>query len=96
MLKALKLFAKNHQQLEKVVSQDPHSSTVANNRRVLSYDGRKANGHFPASTFEKCGGSVSASGPKFLNELVEKELANYKVEVEQKFKASHVNQTFVF
>jgi hypothetical protein len=36
MMKALKLFAKNHQELEKV--SDPEKGI---NRRVLSYDGRK-------------------------------------------------------
>jgi hypothetical protein len=72
---------------------------TAGNRRVVSYDGRKAStsvpGNIPASTFEKCGGTVPA-GPKFINEHVEKELASYKVEVEQKFKASHANNTYVF
>lgn len=50
LLKALKLFAKNHQQLEK--AQD-----VCNRqRRVLSSDGRIANTNIPASTLEKSGG----------------------------------------
>lgn len=49
----------------------------------------------PASTFEKCGGIVPA-GPKFVNDLVEKELANYKLEVEQKFKASTMNNNYAF
>lgn len=92
MMKALKLFAKNHQELEKVSDPDK-----GNNRRVLSYDGRKhpQSSNIPASTFEKCGGTVP-SGPKFVNDLVEKELANYKIEVEQKFKVSQMNSTYVF
>lgn len=71
---------------------------TAGNRRVVSYDGRKVNGfggNIPASTFEKCGGTIPP-GPKFINDHVEKELANYKVEVEQKFKASHANNNYVF
>ncbi len=84
-MKALKLFAKNHHELEKV--SDPHS------RRVLSFDGRTQN--IPASTFEKCGGTVPP-GPKFVNEIVEKELANYKAEVENKFKASIINTEYIF
>ena len=69
-----------------------------NNRRVLSYDGRKhppATSNIPASTFEKCGGIVP-SGPKFINDLVEKELSNYKLEVETKFKGSLMNSTYAF
>lgn len=69
-----------------------------NNRRVLSYDGRKhppSTSNIPASTFEKCGGTVP-SGPKFVNDLVEKELSNYKVEVEAKFKVSVMNSTYAF
>jgi hypothetical protein len=69
-----------------------------NNRRVLSYDGRKhpsSASNIPASTFEKCGGTVP-SGPKFVNDLVEKELWNYMVEVEAKFKISAMNSTYVF
>ena len=87
MVKALKLFAKNHHELEKV--SDPEKG---NQRRVLSYDGRSGapSINVPASTYEKCGGTVPA-GPKFVNELVEKELSNYKVEVEQKFKCSLMN-----
>lgn len=90
MMKALKLFAKNHHELEKV--SDPDKS-----RRVLSYDGRRVSttGNIPASTYEKCGGTVPC-GPKFVNELVEKELANYKLEVEAKFKQSHMNNNYVF
>ncbi|MFM7857564.1 MAG: hypothetical protein ACKO96_37985 [Flammeovirgaceae bacterium] len=49
----------------------------------------------PASTFEKCGGTVP-SGPKFVNELVEKELSNYKQEVEAKFKTSLMNNNYMF
>lgn len=92
-MKALKLFAKNQMELEK--ASDPEKG---NNRRVLSYDGRKhppATSSIPASTFEKCRGTVP-SGPKFLNELVEKELSNYKVEVEVKFKSSIMNSTYAF
>lgn len=89
MMKALKLFAKNHQELEKV--SDPEKGV---NRRVLSYDSR-SNQNVPASTFEKCGGTVP-SGPKFVNELVEKELSNYKQEVEVKFKTSIMNNNYVF
>lgn len=91
MVKALKLFAKNHQELEKV--SDPEKN--AGNRRVLSYDSRTGNGNVPASTFEKCGGTIP-SGPKFVNELVERELANYKAEVEIKFKDSVMNAEYVF
>lgn len=93
MMKALKLFAKNQMELEK--ASDPEKG---NNRRVLSYDGRKyppATSNIPASTFEKCGGQVP-SGPKFINDLVEKELSNYKVEVEGKFKISVMNSTYTF
>ena len=36
------------------------------------------------------------SGPKFVNELVERELANYKAEVEIKYKASVMNAEYVF
>jgi len=49
----------------------------------------------PTSTFEKCGGTIPP-GPKFVNELVEKELANYKAEVEIKYKASAMNAEYVF
>jgi len=90
MMKALKLFAKNHHELEKV--SDPEKG---HNRRVLSYDNRTASTNVPASTFEKCGGTIP-SGPKFVNELVEKELANYKAEVETKYKASVMNSEYVF
>ena len=90
MLKAMKLFAKNHQELEKV--SDPEKGV---NRRVLSYDGRSTSNNVAASTYEKCGGTVPG-GPKFVNELVEKELANYKVEVELKFKSSTMNNTYEF
>jgi len=95
MMKALKLFAKNHHELEKV--SDPEKG---HNRRVLSYDNRTAAAsssikNVPASTFEKCGGTIP-SGPKFVNELVEKELANYKAEVEIKHKASVMNSEYVF
>ncbi len=71
MVKALKLFAKNHQELEKV--SDPNKLSI--NKRVLSYDSRLQSEikNIPASTFEKCGGTVPA-GPKFVNEMVEKEL----------------------
>jgi hypothetical protein len=91
MLKALKLFAKNHQQLEKV--SDP--SKANNNKRVLSYDSRTQNNNknIPASTFEKCGGTIPA-GPKFVNEVVEKELSNYKLELEAKFKSSNMNNNY--
>ena len=90
-MKAFKLFAKNHQELEKVSDPDK----VPLNRRVLSYDSRTSTGNVPASTFEKCGGTIP-SGPKFVNELVEKELANYKAEVETKYKASVMNAEYVF
>lgn len=88
-MKALKLFAKNHHELEKF--SDPEK--VAN-RRVLSYDGR-ASTNIPASTFEKCGGNIPA-GPKFINEGVEKELSNYKIEVESKFKSSLMNNSYIY
>ena len=93
MLKALKLFAKNHQELEKV--SDPNKAF--NNKRVLSYDSRThaTNKNIPASTFEKCGGLVPA-GPKFINEVVEKELSNYKLELEAKFKSSTMNNNYEF
>jgi Spy/CpxP family protein refolding chaperone len=61
MMKALKLFAKNHQQLEKAT--DPHRGA---HRRVLSSDGRTANNNIAASTFEKCGGQIPV-GPKYMN-----------------------------
>lgn len=96
-MKALKLFAKNHHELEKVVTDvNPSSSNAqnANNRRVLSYDSRTGNSlNVPASTFEKCGGTIPA-GPKFVNEVVEKELANYKAEVESKYRASQMNSEY--
>ena len=93
MLKALKLFAKNHQELEKV--SDPNKANI--NKRVLSYDCRtqSTNKNIPASTFEKCGGSIPA-GPKFVNEVVEKELSNYKLELEAKFKSSPMNNNYEF
>jgi uncharacterized protein YpmS len=91
MMKALKLFAKNHQELEKV--SDPEKGN--HGRRVLSYDSRSSPSNVPASTFEKCGGTIP-SGPKFVNELVEKELSNYKAEVEIKYKASIMNTEYVF
>lgn len=47
----------------------------------------------PASTFEKCGGAIP-KGPKFVNDLVEKELEIYKKEVEEKFKNSYMNNTY--
>ncbi len=97
MVKALKLFAKNHHELEKAVTDiNGANSNNTYNRRVLSYDSRVANGgplNVPASTFEKCGGTVPA-GPKFINEIVEKELANYKAEVESKFRASDINSVY--
>lgn len=62
----------------------------------MTFDGRKSgSGNIPASTTEKCGGSIP-SGPKFVNELVEKELSNYKIEVESKFKSSYMNNNYVF
>ncbi len=93
MLKALKLFAKNHQELEKV--SDPSKANI--NKRVLSYDSRtqSTNKNIPASTFEKCGGTIPA-GPKFVNEAVEKELSNYKLELEAKFKSSTMNNNYEF
>lgn len=35
-------------------------------------------------------------GPKFFNKLVEKELEIYKLEVEDKFKNSYMNNTYQF
>lgn len=49
----------------------------------------------PASTFEKCGGTI-AKGPRFINHLVEEELAMYKKEVEEKFLTSVMNNSYVF
>ena len=77
--------------MEKV--SDPNKLPI--NKRVLSYDSRVQSEikNIPASTFEKCGGTIPA-GPKFINEMVEKELANYKVELETKFKKSQMNNTY--
>lgn len=89
-MKALKLFAKNHQQLEKA-----HDPDKGHHRRVLSSDGRTANNNVAATTNEKCGGTVPI-GPKFINHIVEKELEIYKKEVEDKFKSSYMNNTYQF
>lgn len=62
---------------------------------MLSSDGRTANNNIAASTYEKCGGTVPI-GPKFMNQLVEKELEIYKKEVEEKFKSSYMNNTYQF
>lgn len=63
MLKALKLFAKNHQQLEKA-----HDPNKGHHRRVLSSDGRTINDNIAASTYEKCGVNISTIvGPKYIN-----------------------------
>mmetsp|Transcript_12189 Transcript_12189/g.8876 ORF Transcript_12189/g.8876 Transcript_12189/m.8876 type:complete len:100 (-) Transcript_12189:36-335(-) len=90
LVKALKLFAKNHQQLDKVKNPDK-----GQHRRVLSSDGRTINNNIAASTYEKCGGSVP-KGPKFVNEAVEKELEIYKKEVEEKCKTSYMYNNYVF
>lgn len=45
---------------------------------------KKINNNIPASTYEKCGGTIP-DGPKFINQFVENELASYKKEVEEKF-----------
>lgn len=89
-MKALKLFAKNHQQLEK--ASDPNRGY---HRRVLSQDGRTVNNNVAASTYEKCGGTIPI-GPKYVNDLVEKELESYKKEVEEKFKISYMNNSYKF
>eukprot|EP00347_Sterkiella_histriomuscorum_P014833 403359352 len=91
LMKALKLFAKNHQQLEK--AQDPQKGQ--HHRRILSQDGRTANLNIPAYTHERNGQPIP-KGPKFYNKLVEKELEIYKKEVEEKFKNSYMNNTYQF
>ena len=52
---------------------------------------RGSQANIPASTREKEGLSVPR-GPKFINEPVERELASYKREVEEKFKISEMNK----
>ena len=47
----------------------------------------------PASTYEKSGKPIP-KGPKFINEGVERELDLYKLEVEEKFKESYMNNTY--
>ena len=39
-------------------------------------------------------GGTIPSGPKFVNEEVEKELESYIKEVEEKFKKSYMNNTY--
>lgn len=90
MIKALKLFAKNHKQLEKA-----HDPDKGIHRKVQSVDARASLKNDPASTFEKCGGQI-AKGPRFVNQLVEDELSLYKKEVEDKFKTSRMNNTYIF
>lgn len=51
--------------------------------------------NIPASTLEKSGYPVP-QGPKFINEAVERELETYKVEVEDKFKKSYMNNSYQF
>jgi hypothetical protein len=53
------------------------------------------NNNIAASTYEKSGGSVPM-GPKYINEMVEKELDIYKKEIEDKFKTSYMNNTYQF
>ena len=72
LLKALKLFAKNHQQLDRI-----NNPEKGQHRRVLSSDLKASNSsqktNIPASTYEKGGGTV-LKGPKHVNEPVEREL----------------------